>query len=76
LRLRRFRRAQDCECGKSRLAREDPRPDRIVRRAAAESKDFEEAVPVNLGDDADTVGAVTGQIARAALGYSAIPEHW
>jgi ADP-ribosylglycohydrolase len=37
---------------------------------------FEEAVlnAVNLGDDADTVGAVAGQIAGARYGLSAIPE--
>jgi ADP-ribosyl-[dinitrogen reductase] hydrolase len=31
---------------------------------------------VNLGGDADTVAAVTGQIAGALWGYSAIPEEW
>lgn len=31
---------------------------------------------VNLGDDADTVGAVTGQLAGAIWGASAIPERW
>ncbi len=31
---------------------------------------------VNLGDDADTVGAVTGQIAGAAYGLSGIPANW
>ena len=31
---------------------------------------------VNLGDDADTTGAVTGQIAGAYYGYNAIPQHW
>ncbi len=31
---------------------------------------------MNLGDDADTVGAVTGQIAGATYGLSAIPEEW
>lgn len=31
---------------------------------------------VNLGDDADTTGAVYGQIAGAYYGASAIPEHW
>ena len=29
---------------------------------------------VNLGDDADTVGAVTGQIAGAIYGYSKVPK--
>lgn len=39
---------------------------------------FEEAVlkAVNLGDDADTVGAVTGQIAGAYYGLSGIPASW
>ena len=31
---------------------------------------------VNLGDDADTVGAVTGQIAGAYYGESGIPQEW
>jgi ADP-ribosyl-[dinitrogen reductase] hydrolase len=31
---------------------------------------------VNLGDDADTVGAVTGQIAGARYGLSQIPPAW
>lgn len=31
---------------------------------------------VNLGDDADSTGAVYGQIAGAFYGYTAIPEHW
>lgn len=39
---------------------------------------FEEALiaAVNLGGDADTIGAVCGQIAGAYYGYSAIPERW
>jgi ADP-ribosyl-[dinitrogen reductase] hydrolase len=42
------------------------------------SEDFEEAVlnAVNLGDDADTVGAVAGQVAGAIWGCSRIPERW
>ena len=46
-------------------------------RAVENSKSFDEAVlkAVNLGDDADTVGAVTGQIAGARDGYSNIPHH-
>lgn len=46
--------------------------------AVGGSRNFEEAVlkAVNLGDDADTVGAVAGQIAGAVWGYSAIPLHW
>ncbi len=46
--------------------------------AVGTSSTFEEAVAlaVNLGDDADTVGAVTGQLAGALYGASAIPERW
>ncbi len=40
--------------------------------------DFEEAAlrAVNLGDDADTTGAVCGQIAWAYWGESGIPQRW
>lgn len=39
---------------------------------------FEEALclTVNLGNDADTVGAVTGALAGALYGESAIPSRW
>ena len=39
---------------------------------------FEQALvnAVNLGGDADTVGAVTGQIAGAAFGANSIPTRW
>lgn len=39
---------------------------------------FEEAVVqvVNLGQDADTAGAVVGALAGAAYGWSAIPPAW
>ncbi|WP_406854635.1 ADP-ribosylglycohydrolase family protein [Alsobacter sp. KACC 23698] len=39
---------------------------------------FEDALvmAVNLGGDADTVGAVAGQIAGARYGLSAIPKRW
>lgn len=42
------------------------------------SESVSEAVllAVNLGDDADTVGAVAGQLAGARYGYSGIPEKW
>lgn len=42
------------------------------------AQNFEEAliIAVNLGDDADSVGAVTGQIAGAIWGASAIPQRW
>ena len=40
--------------------------------------DFREAVlrAVNLGDDADTTGAVCGQLAGAIWGESGIPHAW
>lgn len=31
---------------------------------------------VNLGDDTDTVGAITGALAGALYGYEAIPDRW
>lgn len=39
---------------------------------------YEKAVTkaVNLGQDTDTVGAVTGSLAGLAYGYEAIPERW
>jgi ADP-ribosylglycohydrolase len=41
-------------------------------------KSFSESVllAVNLGDDADTTGAICGQLAGAYWGASAIPEDW
>lgn len=46
--------------------------------AVARTDSFEDALikAVNLGDDADTVGAVTGQLAGAIYGYEAIPDRW
>lgn len=46
--------------------------------AAGTTSTFEEALirAVNLAEDADTVGAVTGQLAGALYGASAIPERW
>jgi ADP-ribosyl-[dinitrogen reductase] hydrolase len=46
--------------------------------AFAGTASFEEAVlrAVNLGDDADTVGAVAGQIAGTVHGLGGIPERW
>jgi ADP-ribosylglycohydrolase len=43
-----------------------------------DAKDFQEAVlrAVNLGDDADTTGAVCGQFAGACWGESGIPKEW
>ena len=42
------------------------------------SSNFEEGalLAVNLGDDADTTGAIYGQIAGAHYGVDAIPYHW
>lgn len=42
------------------------------------SASMEEALlrAANLGDDADTVAAVTGQLAGAHFGASRIPRHW
>ncbi|MBH9577192.1 ADP-ribosylglycohydrolase family protein [Inhella sp. 1Y17] len=39
---------------------------------------FEEAVlaAANLGDDADTTAAITGQLAGATWGHGGIPAHW
>lgn len=46
--------------------------------ADANASSFEEALilAVNLGGDADTIGAVTGQIAGARYGLSGIPQKW
>lgn len=43
-----------------------------------DAEDFREAVlqAVNLGDDADTTGAVCGQLAGACWGESGIPAEW
>lgn len=42
------------------------------------TSDFESAVviAINRGDDADTVGAVTGALAGARYGLDGIPERW
>ncbi|MDO5554228.1 MAG: ADP-ribosylglycohydrolase family protein [Planctomycetia bacterium] len=46
--------------------------------ALEQSTGFEQGMllAVNLGGDADTIGAVYGQIAGALYGYEAIPERW
>ena len=46
--------------------------------AICNTNNFEDALilAVNLADDSDTVGAVTGQLAGAIYGYSSIPERW
>lgn len=42
------------------------------------SKSFKQAIigAINLGEDTDTVGAITGSIAGIIYGYSEIPEKW
>lgn len=46
--------------------------------AVGRTESFEDALilAVNLGEDSDTVGAVTGQLAGALYGESGIPERW
>jgi ADP-ribosyl-[dinitrogen reductase] hydrolase len=46
--------------------------------ALHESGTFEEGLlmAVNLGGDADTVGAVYGQVAGAVYGLNTIPQRW
>ncbi len=46
--------------------------------AVGRTETFEDALvlAVNLGEDSDTVGAVTGQLAGALYGESGIPERW
>ncbi len=46
--------------------------------AFAKSTSFEHGalLAVNLGEDADTTGAVYGQLAGAYYGVEGIPEHW
>jgi ADP-ribosyl-[dinitrogen reductase] hydrolase len=46
--------------------------------SVGKASNFEEALhlAVNLGDDADTVGAVAGQLAGAIWGVEAIPPRW
>lgn len=42
------------------------------------TENFHDAVlaAANLGDDADTTAAITGQLAGAYYGFEAIPTHW
>lgn len=51
---------------------------RIAVGSTANTSSFQEAVTmaVNLGGDADTNGAITGGLAGAIYGFSAIPEDW
>lgn len=45
---------------------------------STQAETFEDAVvnAVNLGGDADTIGAVTGAIAGARFGHNSIPKRW
>lgn len=42
------------------------------------AKDYREAIigAINLGDDTDTIGAITGSMAGIIYGYDSIPEEW
>lgn len=46
--------------------------------AVSQTDNFRDALllAVNLGDDADTVGAVAGQLAGARYGFEGIPQEW
>jgi ADP-ribosyl-[dinitrogen reductase] hydrolase len=46
--------------------------------AVGRTGSFEEAVllAANLGEDADTTAAITGQLAGALYGAGAIPQRW
>lgn len=46
--------------------------------AVSNTNNFKDALlmAVNLGGDADTIGAVTGQIAGALYGFCSIPKDW
>ncbi|MBO6290861.1 MAG: ADP-ribosylglycohydrolase family protein [Selenomonas sp.] len=73
-----------------RLAEEYPQPKHLAPTgysldsfncalwAIRTSEDFEDAVAraVNLGGDADTIGAITGGLMGAYDGFEAIPERW
>ena len=50
----------------------------IQESSISKAKDFREGalLAVNLGDDADTTGAIYGQIAGAFYGYDGLPERW
>ena len=50
----------------------------VFDSASRMSRNYEEAVvkAINLGDDTDTVGAITGSIAGIAYGKENIPKRW
>lgn len=49
-----------------------------IKQASWLNTDFQKAVEtaVNLGGDADTIGAITGGLAGALCGYKRIPKSW
>ncbi len=49
-----------------------------INQALNRKEGFRQAIEtaVNLGGDADTIGAITGGLAGALWGYEAIPETW
>ena len=55
--------------GRARSRHLVSRPHRRLPRRAV-------LLAANLADDADTVAAVTGQLAGALYGLNAIPDHW
>ncbi|MDK2974947.1 MAG: hypothetical protein PWP08_1318 [Methanofollis sp.] len=88
---RAFSRALDC-CGNDEVAGRfgdfrarplEPALDAALSTHCAltvfmDSRTFEETLvrAVNLGGDADTVGAIAGALAGAHYGFSAIPDRW
>jgi ADP-ribosyl-[dinitrogen reductase] hydrolase len=65
---------------KSKLSNSGRASDTLLaaKWCVATTHSFETAVlqAVNMGGDADTIGAVTGQIAGAVYGVADIPTHW
>jgi len=48
----------------------------LLPMAVADMVQFQRLKVVNLGDDADTTGAVCGQLAGACWGETGIPAEW
>lgn len=81
-------RAQDSRPGPRKLSPQDQGPDCGTGYAVASleaalwclhtTDSFEAAVlaAVNLGEDADATGAITGQLAGAVYGIDAVPMSW
>lgn len=47
-----------------------------AQRLLADSAEMVIVDAVNMGEDADTVGAVTGAVASARFGASTLPDRW